>query len=383
VRGTLTRAGSRAYRYFLSPVDDRSAKQVRLGGFVILGKLATSELGAMPVTETDIHPPARNPWDLSRTPGGSSGGSGAAVAGGLIPLAHGSDGAGSIRIPSSFCHLYGLKPSRGRVADVLGRPDRDALPTCGPLARNVEDAAAFLDVLAGITVGKPHWAPPPDRPFLELCRSEPRALRVRVTLESPLAKTTPDVAAAVGRVTAALESLGHRVEEGSPPQATLEEFLPLWQRLIGAVPVLTTSVLQPVTRWLHEAGKTLRDEDVTQRQRELVARLLGWFGDADLWVTPTVAVPPPKIGLWKGLAPGDAFAEAATLGAFTALYNVTGQPAASLPAGVSAEGLPIGVQIAGRVNEDATVLAVSRQLERAMPWSGRHAPGFPTARAAS
>ncbi|HVU04102.1 MAG TPA: amidase [Polyangiaceae bacterium] len=374
VRGTFTRAGSRAYRYFLSPVDDTSARKIREAGFVILGKLATSELGAMPVTETDLHPPARNPWDVGRTPGGSSGGSGAAVAAGLLPLAHGSDGAGSIRIPSSFCHLFGIKPSRGRVEDVLGRPDRDALPTCGPLARTVEDAAALLDVLAGITVGKPHWAPPPPKPFLELSRVPPRPLRIRFTTLSPLATTTPEVKDAVTRVLRVLEGMGHAVEEGPPPEATLDEFLPLWQRLIGNVLVVSESVLQPVTRWLHEAGKKLSDAEVTAQQHRLAARILAWFGDADVWVTPTVAGPPPEIGAWKGLPPREAFEQAAHLGAFTALYNVSGQPASSVPAGVSRDGHPIGVQLAGRVNEDALVLALSRELEGAMPWRDRRAP---------
>ena len=149
-------------------MDDHTTAALRRGGFVILGKLATSELGAMPVTEPDIHPPTRNPWNLWHTPGGSSGGSGAAVAGGLLPIAQGSDGAGSIRIPSAFCHLYGIKPSRGRVPNAFGKPDRDILYTCGPIARSVEDAAAMLDVLAGLDGGRPHWAPPPPRPYRAL-----------------------------------------------------------------------------------------------------------------------------------------------------------------------------------------------------------------------
>src|SRR5690349_8286044 len=138
VRGSFTRLGSRAFRLFYSPFDDKVVQQLRLGGFVILGKVSTAELGALPVTEPDIHPPTRNPWDLGVTPGGSSGGSAAAVAAGLVPIAQGSDGAGSIRIPSALCHLYGIKPSRGRVVDPYGRPDADQIATCGPIARSVD-----------------------------------------------------------------------------------------------------------------------------------------------------------------------------------------------------------------------------------------------------
>lgn len=374
VRGTFTRAGSRAFRYFISPIDDRSAAQLRRGGFVILGKLATSELGALPVTEPDIHPPTRNPWDLTRTAGGSSGGSGAAVAAGLLPIAHGSDGAGSIRIPASFCNLYGIKPSRGRVRDPYGANDENALPTCGPLARTVEDAAAMLDVLAGITVGSPHWAPAPEEPFLELARRVPGRCRIRFTTRSPLANATPEIEDAVQRVARVLSGLGHHVEEGPPPEGSLDEFLPLWQHLVGTVPVLRSSVLQPVTRWLHQAGKGLRRADVLHQQQLLAGRIAEWFGNADLALTPTVPVPPPKIGAWKDLEPERAFGEAAVLGAFTAVFNVSGQPAASVPAGISSGGHPIGIQLAGRANADGLVLSVSKQLEQAMPWADRTPP---------
>jgi amidase len=369
VRGAFTRLGSRAYRYAISPIDDRSAAHLREAGFVFLGKLATSEFGALPVTEPDIHPPTRNPWDLERTAGGSSGGSGAAVAAGLLPIAHASDGAGSIRIPASLCHLYGFKPSRGRVPDAHFRPDRDSFVTCGPISRSVEDAAAMLDVLAGITTNKPHWAPPPERPFLELARRPPRRLRIRFTSDSAICTTAPEIAAAVRRVATLLADLGHDVEEGTTPQGSLEEFLPLWRHLIAQIPVIRRSVLQPVTRWLSDSGRSIEARTVRDLQNVLASRILGWFGDVDLYLTPTVPISPPRIGAFKAMAPQEAFESAAPLGAFTAIYNVSGQPAASIPAGFDSEGLPIGIQIAGRVNDDATVLSVSRQLEVAMPWA--------------
>lgn len=376
VRGTFTRFGSRCFRYALAPIDDASVTRLRAAGFVILGKLSTSEFGALPVTEPDIHPPTRNPWDLERTAGGSSGGSGAAVAAGLIPIAHANDGAGSIRIPASLCGLYGIKPSRGRVRDAYFRGDRDSLVSCGPIARFVDDAAAMVDVLAGITAKKPHWAPAPEGTFLELSRRAPKPLRIRFTTRSVVCSTHPEIDAAVRRVAKVLEGLGHHVEEGGAPEGSLEEFLPLWRHMIAQVPVLHRTLLQPVTRWLYEAGKHLNVRDVRAQQVALATRLAEWFGDADLWLTPTVAVTPPPVGAWKTFEPADTFERAATLGAFTALYNVTGQPAATVPAGVSSEGLPIGVQLAGRALEDVTVLAVSRQLEQAMPWAKQTPPLF-------
>ncbi len=364
VRWTFTRFGSRAFRFFGSPFDDKVVARLRAGGFVILGKLATSELGALPVTEPDIHPPTRNPWNQAFTPGGSSGGTGAALAARLVPIAQGSDGAGSIRIPSSFCHLFGLKPSRGSVADPYGRDGEQSLATCGPMGHSVDDVAAMFDVMA-------ERPPSPGRSFLELAREAPPPLRARVTVDSPLVSATPEIAAQVRRVASILEGLGHHVEEGTPPEGSLEEFLPLWQHAVSRVPVPRKSSLQPVTRWLSEVGKTLDPGFIAERHRELQTRIDRWVGDVDLIVTPTVAEPPPLIGAWKGLPPDEVFSRAARLGAFTALFNITGQPAANVPVGLGATGLPIGVQIAGRRGEEARVLAVCRQLEEAIPWSDR------------
>ena len=370
-RGTFTRFGSRMFKYLWSPVDDASTAQIRQGGFVILGKLSASEFGALPVTEPDIHPPTRNPWDLGFTSGGSSGGSGAAVAAGLLPIAQGSDGAGSIRIPSAFCHLYGIKPSRGRVVDAYDSAELPSLAIVGPMARSVDDAAALLDVMAGVSSGRPSRAPRPERPFAELARRRPSLLRVRYTVESPLLEAHPDIAAATRDVARRLADMGHQVEEGGPPQGTVEEFLPMWQFSLARVPMAHDTLMQPVSSWLVRAGKTLRLEDVRRRHLELEERVNAWFGDVDLWVTPTVADVPARIGAWRGLDPEATFRRAARFGAFTAIFNVTGQPAASLPVGLTREGLPMGVQIAGRPLADGVVLAVSRQLEAEMRWEER------------
>jgi amidase len=371
-KGSFSRFGSRAFERLFTPFDDPVVARLRRAGFVIVGKTATSELGSLPVTEPDIHPPTRNPWDLEVTPGGSSGGAGAAVAAGMVPIAQGGDAAGSIRIPSSFCQLFGIKPSRGRVQNPFTLDDEHIIWSCGPLARTVGDAAAVLDVMAGITVGTPHWAPPPPRPFAELAEEAPRGLRIAVAVRSNHVETDPDVAAAVERMASLLSTLGHRVEERTLdlPEGIIDEFLPVWQATAATAPVHDWSLTQPVTRWLGERGMHVDADEVVRIIQRLGAIVLQQFGDVDAWLTPTVAVAPPRIGAWKHLAPPDVFREATKLGVFTAPFNISGQPAASVPAGRSRRGHPIGVQIAGRPLADGLVLALAREIERRAPWPG-------------
>ncbi len=374
LRGTRTRFGTRALPPLLAPVDDASVDLLRRAGFVFLGKTTTSELGAMPVTEPDIHPPTRNPWDTRRSAGGSSGGAAAAVAAGLLPIAQASDGAGSVRIPASFNHLYGFKPSRGRVPEPFHRDDRDVLYTMGPLARTVEDAAALLDVLCGLEAGAPHWAPPPPQRFVERMKRPPARLRVRFTVHTPVADVHPEARAAVLRVAGLLESMGHRVEEGTMVEGSVDDFLGLWPAVVRLFPIRDWSLTQPVTRWLAEFGRDATPEKVQILHAQLERRVLAWFEGADVWLTPTVPGPPPEVGAWASLEPAEAFARASTLGPFTAPFNASGQPAASLPAALSQAGLPIGVQLVGKPFADALLLALSRQLEEAMPWAGLHPP---------
>jgi amidase len=224
--------------------------------------------------------------------------------------------------------------------------------------------------MAGITVGQPHWAPPPPRPFAELAREVPRRLKLRLVVRSNHVDTDPEIAAAVERVARALEKLGHSIEEKPMelPAGILEEFLPVWQATAASAPVHDWSLTQPVTRWLGEKGRTVDAKLVERITERLMGLVLEQFGDVDAWITPTVAVPPPPIGAWRDLAPPDVFAEASKLGVFTAPFNISGQPAASMPAGRSKKGHPIGVQIAGRPLADGLVLALARQVETAMPW---------------
>jgi amidase len=377
VRGSRTRFGSRSFPRLWSPVDDNTVAQLRRGGFVILGKLATSEFGALPVTEPDIHPPTRNPWQPGYSAGGSSGGSGCAVAAGMIAVAQGSDGAGSIRIPAAFCGVYGLKPSRGRVANAYGQPDRALLYTCGPFARCVDDAAAMLDVMAGITVGQPHWLPRPSARFAELARRPPARLRVKLATSSPDGTPVhPEWLAATVAAAQRLADAGHEVEASAMSPGSVDEFIPLYQHMLASVPGARLEVLQPATRWLVEHGRGVPAGQARRIFSALSHRVHAWVGDADLVLTPTVVGPPPVVGAWASLDGEAAFRAAAVYGSFTAVFNLSGQPGASVPVGMSSEGFPIGVQVVGRETRDDWVLAVSRQIEEAFPMALRVAPSM-------
>ncbi len=356
VRGMPTRFGSRAVPPIPSAKDGLVAKRMRNSGMIITGKLTTSEFGAMPVTETDTHPPTRNAFDHDVTSGGSSGGSGTAVAAGLLPIAQGSDGAGSIRIPSALGHLVGLKPSRGLVSHITP-PDRTMrLSTVGGLARTVEDAAAFLDSITD-------W--PND--FVGRYQQElPKGLQVKLCTESPLWKVEPEYQAAATKVAAILEDLGSHVAPGDWPDVDLEDFLTLWKRLMANAPMVREQRLQPITAWLRSGGKNITKRESVATRIRLEQQMLEWFSDADLWISPTVAMKPPKIGAWKDPDPQTSFHSILGLGVFTAAFNVSGQPAITVPMGLCSEGLPIGVQIAGRVGSDALLLRVAHAIEQVL-----------------
>lgn len=357
VRGFRARFGARSLRYLWPVLDDYSVRALRAGGFVILGKLATSEVGAMPVTEPDIHPPTRNPWNLAYSPGGSSGGSAAAVAAGLLPLAHGADGGGSVRIPAALCGLFGFKPSRGRIRNAYGRDDARLLYTCGPITRTVEDAAALLDVMnngqrAAVA-------------FHQAVLQPVRPLRVRFAEDSPFGKPHPEHVASMKRVLNLLEGMGHTVEQAPLLTGTIDDFLPLWQTLVASAPI-RRSMVQPVTGWLMDGARGRSRRSVAELHDLAEAKVKAAFGDADIWVSPTTLVPAPRIGAWRDLPPAAAFTAAAGLAGLTAPFNITGQPACSLPVGLSDQGMPIGVQLVARRDEDGALLALARTLERAL-----------------
>jgi amidase len=360
VRGAFLRMGSRAFAGFIAPIDDFVVSRLKRAGFVIVGKTATSEFGALPITEPDIHPPTRNPWDRRVTPGGSSGGSAAALAADLVPIAQGSDAGGSVRIPAAFCGVVGFKPTRGIVENPFGMDQPDVIWTCGPIARTVADAAALLDEMGSAS----------RRPgFLELSAASPPPLKIRCVTEVHVVATSDEVRASVERAAGLLAQLGHDVERARmPDDVTIDEFLPIWQANTAQVPLRDWTLTEPVSRWLGEAGKKLDRRAVAGMVASMAKRILAAFGDADLWVTPTVAAGPIAIGSIRDLPPADLFRRAAELGAFTAPFNVSDQPAISLPAGLDRSGHPIGVQLVGRPSRDATVLAVARALEPLLGW---------------
>jgi amidase len=361
-RGTMTRFGSRAYRHLFSVVDDVSTRMIRDAGMVVVGKLSTSEFGAVPVTEPSIHAPTRNPRDLTRNAGGSSGGSAAAVAAGILPVAHASDGGGSVRIPASFCGLFGFKPSSGAVVDPYARANREQISVVGAISREVEDAAAFVDALA-----RDHS---PEGRMLAACRARaPRALDVRVVVELPDQAVDAGARDATLRVAALLESLGHRVTRVAPPEVSIDEFLPIWERQLAVLPTPREASLMPITRWLRERGRRHDDGVVHELKLELAGRVDRWIDGADLVLSPTVPTPAPRVGEFAELHPEEAFRGLAVFGLFTAMHNLTGRPAASMPLGQSTDGLPMGVQLAGRRGQDALVFTMVSEVERHLPWS--------------
>jgi len=369
--GTPTKLGSRAYRWFVSPFSARAATRIQRGGFVVLGKLATSEFGVLPIVEPRIHPPTRNPWNTDHTSGGSSGGTAAAVAARLLPIAQGSDGGGSVRIPSALCHLFGFKPSIGLLGNLHGRVNNLGMSVMGPLAHNVEDAAAWLDVLRGDY--HPH-RDRDERTCLQRCRRPPKPLRIRFAERSPLGHRDPELLEPTLATAKLLESLGHHVEPAPEGSGTLDEFMPLYQYMLSRVPAPGDGKLEPVTRWLREAGRKLDYDFVRQRQRELTDRLAAVYGDADVMVSPTVPVHTPRIGQFAGLPPDELFRAVVGMGSLTAPMNISTWPAANIPAAISSKGLPIGVQIGARGERDHLLLSLAKQLEEAMPWQQRHAP---------
>ncbi len=353
-RGFFARFGSRAYRFVWSPIDDETSAAVRRAGMVIVGKLATSELALLPIVHTQLHPPARNPWDPTRYSGGSSGGSGAALSAGLLPIAPASDGGGSIRIPAAFCGLVGHKPSRGLVPNPYRRLDTPEISVIGPHARTVDDAAALLDVLLGRAPGEPGFASQLARP--------PGKLRVRVTTENPLVQCEPRIAAAVARAAKALEAMGHEVDEGTSIEGVASEFLPLFEFVAARTPLLIERLLEPATLHLRRRGRTVTRAQAFAAREVLGGRVDRWFEGVDVWLTPTVAVAPPAVGAWVELGAEETWEAAVPLAAFTAVFNASGHPAISVPIRPDDGGLPMGVQLIGRRGDDLLLLRLARAL---------------------
>jgi amidase len=375
--------GSAAFDDFRGFADDNVVTSLREAGTILLGKTNTPEFGLPCYTENDVAPPARTPWDLSRSAGGSSGGAAAAVAAGLAPIAQGSDGGGSIRIPSSVCGLFGIKPTRGRVSHGPIVPDLAGLATNGPIARSVRDAALMLDIIAGNRPGDMYHAAPQEGTFLEAADRAPGRLRVGRSMASavPGAEIHPDCVAAYEAATELLTELGHEVEDLDMPfnADLVPHFETLWAAMATLTPVPPDREerLRPLTRHLRERGNAITAPELfaAQGALQLAVRLaMPVVERYDVILHPTLAQPPVPIGYFDDVDPAENFERQKRFTPFTSLYNVTGQPAVSVPLHWNDDGLPIGVMLVGRMSDEATLISLSAQVEAARPWADRHPP---------
>jgi amidase len=364
-------------------------RRLREAGFVIVGKTALPEMGILPTTESRRFGPTHNPWAPDRTPGGSSGGSGAAVAAGMVPLAHGNDGGGSMRIPAACCGLVGLKASRGRIS--VGPDSGDSfLVADGVLTRTVAETGQVLDILSGYEPGDATWAPPPDALFAEQAARPPGRLRIGLALNPPLREAPIDpVCADAARAAAAeLESLGHSVEEITPPWGEgdlLTEFTRVWAPLISMQTLVgsllrrrepTPEDVEPLT-WLMWENAHARDAldyvAAEGRMKTLARGVVAFLAPFDLVVTPALARPPVPIGEIHGRGPDpwDHYQRSGHFTPYTAVCNVTGLPAISLPLYEGDDGLPLAVQLIGRPLGEGQLLAIATVLEEAHAWAER------------
>ncbi len=390
VAGLRLTQGCRLMESFVAPYDHNVVRRLRAAGFVVVGTTTLPEYGILPVSEAAIFGPTRNPWDPGRTPGGSSGGSAAAVASGMVPVAHGNDGGGSIRIPAACCGLVGLKPARNRTSSAPELGD-SALVSDGVLTRTVGETAALLDILAGYETGDWSWAPPPPEPFAAAAARAPGPRRIALTTSPPLADAPVDPAAvaAVERAGRLLEELGHRVEEVAPPWQ-LEGIGDLFgayfaahvslgihfSALVGGRFVPTADDMEPMSwaLWEMSQGLTAVQFRVLETQLQQIARQLVAFLDPyDALLTPALALRPLPIGALDTAAPDplETFRRSGYFTPFTPMFNATGQPAVSLPLFAGDDGLPLAVQLVGRPAGEGPLLALAAELEAAQPWAER------------
>jgi amidase len=372
--------------------DAYLVRRLRDAGFVLVGKTTLPEMGILPTTESRRFGPTRNPWNLELTPGGSSGGSAAAVAAGMVPIAHGNDGGGSTRIPAACCGLVGLKPARGRAS--VGPDAGDSLLVQdGVLTRTVAETAALLDLLAGYELGDSTWAPPGAEPFAELAARDRGQLRIGVALNPPLEGATLDPVCERAARDAAelLESLGHKVEEITPPWSN-REVLSDFTRAFGPMVSLTTMIggrlrgrepteddVEPLTWAMWErahATDAIAFLSADARNKALARKVVGFLHAYDAVLTPALARPPVPIGEIHGRGPDPwgHYRRSGHFTPFTAIFNVTGLPAISLPLYETDDGLPLAIQLAGRPLDEGTLLSLATQLEGALPWAERRAP---------
>ncbi|MGD0386935.1 MAG: amidase [Solirubrobacteraceae bacterium] len=386
VAGLRLTQGCTLMRDFVASYDHSVVRRLRAAGFVIVGTTKLPEYGILPVTEPRVHGAARNPWDPSRTPGGSSGGAAAALAAGMVPIAHGNDGGGSLRIPAACCGLVGLKAQRHRVSTA---PDLGSSPLVvdGVLTRTVAETAALLDLIAGYETGDAAWIPPPAEPFALTASRPPRALRIAFTKLPPIpdAPVDPACAGAVDRAAALAEQLGHIVEEVRPPWQS-DDLADLFGDYFAAQVSLgirfsalnvgraepAAEDMEPMSWALWERSRGIDAVGFQLVATQLQARmrvLVGFLDPYDALITPALAQRPLALGSLDTAAadPLETFARSGYFTPFTPILNTSGQPAVALPLFEGEDGLPLGVQLVGRPAGEGPLLALAAALEAAAP----------------
>ena len=383
--------GSRLFDGFVADHDSTLTARLKAAGVIVVGRSSTPEFGLCCSTEPVRFGPARNPWSLEHSPGGSSGGASAAVAGGMVPAAHATDGGGSIRIPASNCGLFGLKPTRGRNPAGPDVGEGWSGLACGhAVSWSVRDAAALLDATAGPAPGDPYWAPPAKRPFLAEVGADPGKLRIALTTEHPDGgKVAPEVRAAAEAAAKLLEGLGHHVEEAAPKidakaalhairviiGANLAANIGYRLASLGRKKLLQGDVENITALWAEEGRRfTAADYAAAITIAHVIGRRFGaFFQRFDVLLSPVVAGPPLPLGaidmMGKDL---DAyFGKLFDYVCFTPQFNFSGGPAASVPFHSTADGLPVGIQIGADLGNEAVLFRLASQIEAAKPWSAK------------
>jgi amidase len=391
-RGAPLSSGSRYGKGFRPDRDTELVARYRRAGLIVIGKTNTPEFGLLPTTEPVLFGPTRNPWDTGRTAGGSSGGSAAAVAARLVPMAHGNDGGGSIRIPASCCGVFGLKPTRARnplgpfLGDVFS-----GLVAEHALTRTVRDSAALLDATSGYALGDPYCAPEPARPFLQEVGADPGRLRIACSTRTPVGTPVhPDCVAAVQDAAALLLGLGHEVAEAAPfydGEMIWKQFQTIWAAgvtwtirnmnySLGRLP--DEGELEPVTLAYDERGREVTAAEylgAVQYFQVLARQIAEFMREYDVLLTPTLGMPPLPLGSFAPTQEDPLAINVATAFVpFTPLSNTTGQPAMSVPLFWNNAGLPIGTHFVARFGDEATLFRLASQLEQARPWANRRPP---------
>jgi amidase len=391
--GVRMTMGTAFLKNFVPDHDTELVARLKRSGLIIIGKTNTPELGILPTTEPRFLGPTRNPWNLDRTTGGSSGGSSAAVAARFVPMAHANDGGGSIRIPASCCGVFGLKPTRAR--NPLG-PDlgdiTSGLVVEHAVTRSVRDSAALLDATSGPDLGDPYWAPPPARPFIKEVGANPGKLRIAFTASGVAGiEIHPDCSQAVRDAAALCTDLGHQVEDVVPPtdrNLITQAFMVLWSSgcawtIDGLAMAIrktpTPDQFEPLTWALYEMGKKQSASSylLSLAWLQRISRnIASFFLKYDLWMTPTLAEPPVPLGTFDSPPenPLYGYRRAETFVPFTPICNITGQPAMSVPLFWNSAGLPVGTHFIGRFGDEATLFRLAAQLESARPWVNRRPP---------